>query len=230
MGESLLSLPWVVGAGVLGFGLSAVFSSWLKLSRRIFLIPYLGGAGAFLYAFLRSNNIDVGSALSHNWIWGVVAGVIVGAFLVNTVRAQPASRKSSGGLLALDIAWLGLAYGIIDALFLNVMPVLAVWDASPGVSATANRIGLGALALVASLLVTLAYHIGYDEFRNKSVARVLLGNAIITLAYLVSGNPLGAIVSHTAMHIAAVIHGPDTTIQLPPHRHPAHLTTSIPER
>ena len=66
--------------------------------------------------------------------------------------------------------------------------------------------------------MTLTYHVGYAEFRNRSVGLVLVGNSLITLAYLLSTNPLGAILSHTAMHVAAVIQGPETTIQLPPHR------------
>jgi hypothetical protein len=39
----------------------------------------------------------------------------------------------------------------------------------------------------------------------------------MTLAFLLSGNPLGALISHPAMHVAAVLRGPETTIQLPPH-------------
>jgi hypothetical protein len=46
---------------------------------------------------------------------------------------------------------------------------------------------------------------------------VLLGNTIITLTFIISGNPIAAVISHTAMHIAAVIRGPETTLQLPPH-------------
>lgn len=139
----------------------------------------------------------------------------------DNVRSQPASRQSTGGDLVLDIAWLGLAYGIVDALFLNVMPVLAVWAAFSHVGWAGSwpgKIGVGILALLASLWVTLAYHLGYSEFRNRSVGLVLVGNTLITLAYLLSTNPLGAILSHTAMHVAAVIQGPETTIQLPPHR------------
>jgi len=216
-----LSVLWVLAASLLGFGISGVFSSWLRLSRRIFLIPYIALTGAFLYWFFRVNEIDLPALLAENWIWGVVAGIIVGAFLVNNVRSQPFSRGSTGRDLALDIAWLGLAYGIIDALFLNVMPVLTVWTGFSQLGWAGSwpgRIGIGILALCASLLVTLTYHVGYKEFRNKSVGLVLVGNTLITLAYLLSTNPLGAILSHTAMHVAAVIQGPETTIQLPPHR------------
>jgi hypothetical protein len=221
MNDYWLSVFWVLGAGLLGFGISAMFSSWLRMPRRHFLIPYIGLTSAFLFWFFQANEIDLVARLAENWIWGVIAGVIVGAFLVKNVRSQPASRQSTGGVLALDIAWLGLAYGIIDALFLNVMPVLAVWtgfsqavwaDSWPG------KIGVGVLALLSSLLVTLTYHVGYAEFRDKSVVLVLVGNTLITLAYLLSTNPIGAILSHTVMHVAATIQGPETTIQLPPHR------------
>jgi len=212
------SIAWVVAASLLGFGISFVFADRFKLSRRVFLIPYVVLAGAFLYGFVRSIEIDLAALLRQNWIWGIVAGVIAGIILVVNVRSQPASRQSQGGELAFDLAWLGLVYGILDALFLNVMPVLAVWVFTEGATTWPGKIGFGILALTASLLVTFAYHVGYAEFRNKSVGLVLVGNAVITLAYLISGNPLGAILSHTVMHIAATIQGPETTIQLPPHR------------
>jgi hypothetical protein len=216
-----LPVFWVLAASLLGFGMSALFSSWLKLSRRVFLIPYIVFTSIFLFWFFRANKINLVALLAENWVWGIIAGVIIGAFLVNNVRSQPSSRGSTGGDLALNIAWLGLAYGIIDALFLNVMPVLAVWTGFPQLGwadSWPRKIGMGILALCASLLVTLTYHVGYKEFRNKSVGLVLVGNTLITLAYLLSTNPLGAILSHTAMHVAAVIQGPETTIQLPPHK------------
>jgi hypothetical protein len=219
--NSWSSVLWVLAASLLGFGTSAVFSSWLKLSRRVFLIPYISLTSIYLFWFFRTNEIYLAALLADNWIWGVVAGTIAGAFLVQNVRSQPSSRQSTGGELALEIAWLGMVYGIIDALFLNVLPVLAVWaglSRTEGASSWQGKIGWGILSLFASLLVAFTYHVGYTEFRNKSVGLVLIGNTLITLAYLLSENPIGAILSHTVMHIAAVIRGPKTTIQLPPHR------------
>lgn len=221
MNGYLFALLWVLAASLLGFGLSAVFSAWFKLSRRVFLIPYIGLAALFLFLFVRASEIDVAAMLSHNWGWGLLVGAIVGVFLVLNVRSQPASRESGGVDLAVDLVWLGLAYGLIDALFLNVMPVLAVWTglAQAGwTSSWPGRIGAGVISLLASLLVTFAYHVGYKEFRNRRVGLVLVGNTIITLAYLISTNPLGAIVSHAVMHLAAVMRGPETTLQLPPHQ------------
>jgi hypothetical protein len=103
-----LSVLWTLAASLLGFGISAVFSSGLKLRRRAFLVPYVVLTSAFLVWFFQANEIDLLARLTENWAWGIVAGGIVGAFLVNNVCSQPASRQSSGGELALDIAWLGL--------------------------------------------------------------------------------------------------------------------------
>jgi hypothetical protein len=214
------SLFWILAAALLGFIISAVFSDRFRWSRRVFLIPYILFTGTFTILFLRSVVIDIPELLVHNWAYGLIAGVLVGAFLVRNVWTQPASRQTTGPLLAWDIIWVGLAYGITDGVFLNVLPVLAIQS---GVQGTYWQrlwpggllVGLG--ALLASLLVTLAYHAGYREFRNSSMRLVLFGNGLITLAYLLSGNPLGALVSHGLMHVAAVLHGPETTLQLPPH-------------
>lgn len=213
-------VAWILAASLLGFGISGVFAGKLKLSRRLFLIPYVALTFLFLYTFLRWSGLSARALFAENWLAGLVAGILVGAFLIINVRSQPRSRKSRRQELVLDLAWLGLVYGAIDALFLNIMPVLAVWQA---VSAAAwspsliTNIIAGGLALAASLLVTLTYHLGYPEFRNRSIGLVLLGNALITLAFLLSANPLGALISHMLMHLAAVIQGPETTIQLPPH-------------
>jgi hypothetical protein len=94
-------------------------------------------------------------------------------------------------------------YGAIDGLLLNVFPVLAVQGAS--------------FALVASLALTAIYHLGYTEFQSALIVSVMIGNAIITLTYLLSGNPLAAVATHVIMHVGAVLHGMETTLQLPPH-------------
>lgn len=211
---------WLIAASLLGFGISAVFAGWLRLPRRRFLVPYVVLVSLFLYAFVALNEIDFIRLLTANWLWGTLAGTLVSILLVKTVRAQPLSRQSSGMDLLVDTGWAGLVYGMVDALFLNVIPVVAVWlgASSFGWAATPlGKITVGAAGLAASLLVTLAYHLGYPEFRNQTVGMVLVGNCIITLAFLLSGGPLGSLISHTVMHIAAVLQGAETTIQLPPH-------------
>jgi len=151
---------------------------------------------------------------------GLLAGVIVGFILMKNILSRPFSQKNKGYNLFFDIIWMGLIYGIIDGLFLNVMPVKAVFNIFVDTNLANSNIGIifiNTMALLSSILITLLYHIGYKEFRNKSILLVLLGNSLITLIFIISRNPIGAILSHTIMHIAAVFRGPDTTIQLPPH-------------
>ncbi|MDX9832020.1 MAG: hypothetical protein RBU35_17245 [Anaerolineae bacterium] len=214
--QSWFSLAWVLAAGWLGFAIAAVFSHGLRLSRRAFLVPYVAISGIFLYAYSRWGQLDLEALFAHNWHWGLLCGTLATAFLVLNVLSQPASARSAGAALLLDVAWVGVGYGIMDALLLNVMPVVAVWGVFSG-AGWQGKLAIGALALLASLLVTLLYHLGYGEFRNRKVLLVLVGNAVITLAFLASGNPLAAIVSHAAMHVAAVFRGPETMLQLPPH-------------
>ena len=213
-------LGWVLAAGLLGFATAAVFSTWLRLSRRLFLVPYLVISGVFLYGYYRWSRIDLTTLLVRNWHWGLIAGIVVGALLVRNVLSQPSSARSTGVGLLFDVLWSGMGYGAMDALLLNVMPVVAVLTGFSAVGWAVGwpgKIAVGALALVASWLVTLLYHLGYAEFRNRKVVMVLVGNTLITLAYLLSTNPLGAVVSHVTMHVAAVFRGPETMIQLPPH-------------
>ncbi|MGC9383930.1 MAG: hypothetical protein ACP5D6_04940 [Kosmotogaceae bacterium] len=220
MNEIWSSIKWFLVAGVIGFFVSYVFSGILKLSRRIFLLPYLGIVLIYITAFFWLNNIIIIELLSNNLILGIIAGVAVGIFLVSNVFSQPSSRKSKGLFLIIDILWIGIIYGTLDALFLNIIPVLIVERAVPQIWLTEwlPYLGVEALALTASLVIVLLYHLGYSEFRNKKVFLVIVGNALITIAFLSSSNPIGALISHAIMHIAAVIRGPETTIQLPPHK------------
>lgn len=213
-------LLWIIVASGLGFAVAALFAGWLRLPRHLFLIPYVTLTGTFLIAYFFWSEIDLVALLAENWGWGILAGALIGVVTIANVRSQPASRESSGGKLVVDLAWFGLAYGLIDALFLNVMPVLAVWQGLTVLGwegRWAHTLAVGAFALLASLTVTVAYHVGYPEFRNRSVGLVLVGNGLMTLAFLLSGNPLGAIGAHVVMHLAAVLRGPETTLQLPPH-------------
>ena len=122
--------------------------------------------------------------------------------------------------LAFDLVWLGLVYGLLDALFLSVLPIFAIWQAFSGLGWTGSwpkRLVVGIVALVASLLVTAAYHWGYPEYSGSKLLAPVVGNGVMSLAYLLTTNPLGAILSHMAMHVSAVLHGINTAVQLPPH-------------
>lgn len=125
-----------------------------------------------------------------------------------------------GADLMFNLLWLGLVYGLVDGLLLSVLPIAATWQACTQLGWTERwpgRITAGVLALLASLLVTAAYHLGYPEFQGIAVFSPMFGVGVMSLAYLLSRSPLAPVLSHIAMHVAAVLYGLSTAIQLPPH-------------
>ena len=218
--ELITTFIWILIAGLIGLLISGVFAGKFKLSRKKFLIPYVIISIAFVILVFFIESVNLYSILIENWIWGILAGGIVGIFLVKNVFSQPSSRNKGGKSLIVDMVWSGLAYGVTDSLLLNIFPVLIVWFGFSSIGWTTSLLGLilvSIIGLISSLFVTTLYHIGYPEFRNKKLILVLFGNTLITLAYIIPANPLGAIISHTLMHLAAVYRGAETTVQLPPH-------------
>lgn len=214
-------LGWIGAAGVVGFASAFGFGDVLRLSRGLFLVPHLAVTLAFLAAYARWSGTDLLRLFSRNVVAGLVAVAVVGPLLVFHVVGQPASARSHGLALWLDLLWLGVAYGAADALLLSVLPVVASWRAGARLGWTSRRLGrLGtvALGLFASAFVTAAYHLGYAEFRGPAVGKAVVGNTMMSAAQVLTASPLAAAGSHVVMHVAAVLHGPDTTVQLPPHR------------
>jgi hypothetical protein len=157
--------------------------------------------------------------LRRRWRAGLVGGTLIGAILAKSVLDQPSAPSPQGTDLLIALAWLGLVYGVADALLLSVIPVLCLYG-SRGAALQRGmgpRLQWGLTALAGSLLVTALYHIGFAEYRGTALVHPLVGNAIITAGYLLTGNPLAPVLAHVAMHGAAVIHGPATALQLPPH-------------
>jgi hypothetical protein len=211
---------WVVAAGLLGFALSTIFAGVFRLPRNLFLIPYIGISGLFIYAYIRWSGFSIGALIRHNWAWGLMGAVALALFTVRNVLSQPISPRSEGPSLLFDLLWSGVAYGLMDALLLTVLPVLATWQVFSLLNWTANwpgKVLVGIIALLASVLVTAAYHLGYPEYRGAGLFGPVIGNSSMTLGYLITNNPLAAVFSHIAMHIAAVLHGPASVMQLPPH-------------
>jgi hypothetical protein len=214
-------LLWLPAAALLGFIIAWFFDGLLHLPRSIYLIPYVALVSLALAAFLRWSGISLLELSRHNWAWGVVGAVLVGAFVVRNVLSQPASSRAKGFRLAFDLLWSGVIYGLVDALLLSVLPVLATWQAFSILGWTAywpGKIAVGAIAFIASLFITVWYHLGYPEYRLRGAVKgPSIGNGVMTLGYILASNPMTAIFSHIAMHIAGVLHGPATVMQLPPH-------------
>ena len=219
MGPGVSPAALVGVTGLVGFGIAALFSSVLHWERDAFVLAYAIVGGGFVALYLRSHRIHPAVQLRRRWLGGLVIGLLAGAVLAFGVSRQPPSPHPTGAALAASLGWLGLVYGTLDALLLTVLPVLCVYGSRPSgeLSTAKARLRWAAAAMLGSLFVTAAYHLGFAEFRGTALIQPLIGNAIITSAYLVAGNPLAPILAHVMMHGAAVLHGMATTVQLPPH-------------
>ena len=210
---------WVLVAAAAGFVSAAVFTMLLGLDRRTFVAAWSAVAALLWAAYARHEQVRLRVQLARRLPSGIVIGSIAGAILVLSVLRQPASPAPAGSALALDLVWLGGVYGAVDALILSVLPVLALYGTRPGEPepAPSERLARAAMALAGSALVTAAYHAGFREFQGPELLLPVLSNAGMTACYLISGSAAAPIVAHVAMHVAAVLHGAATTVQLPPH-------------
>lgn len=216
----LINQAWIFAAAILGFVIAAIFAGVFKLPRSIYLIPYVGLVSLFLYAYMRWSGLSIVTMFRHNWLWGIIGAFLLGIWTVHNILSQPASASSDGFNLAIDLFWSGVIYGVVDALLLSVLPVLATWQAFSTLGWTHSLIGkilVGFVACFASLFVTAAYHLGYPECRGSGIVGPLIGNGAMSIGYILTNNPIAAVFSHIAMHVTGVLHGPASVMQLPPH-------------
>lgn len=215
-------LIWIAAAGALGFTSALLFGDLLALPRRWFLVPHVVLTLGFLLSYARWSAIDLRKLFTRRAGAGLIAALVLGAFLTINVLGQRPSARASGAALWFDLVWLGLVYGAVDALLLSVFPVIATWQTCRRLGWTGSRRGrlvTAATGIVVSACVTSAYHLGYSEFRAPSpVGKAIAGNTLTSAAQILAANPMAAVGSHIVMHMAAVLHGPETTVQLPPHR------------
>ena len=212
------SVIWLMLASLIGFLITAVFSMGLRWDRSLFLVPYITIIGIFFMIYFSKQPISLRQLLGP-WRMGLVGVAVATLFLMWKVQGYPPSAVPEDIQLVLAIIWIGITYGVVDGLLLNVMPALIVhraWPSEAGASKP-KLLTRGFLALMASIFVTVAYHLGYTEFHGVAMFWVIIGNSIITLTYLLTGSPLSAIITHVIMHIAAVLHGMETVLMLPPH-------------
>jgi hypothetical protein len=80
-----------------------------------------------------------------------------------------------------------------------------------------GKLLIGVVALVASLGMTAAYHLGYSDFRSGKVRSPIAGDVAWSMPTLLTLNPIGAPIAHATMHVTAVLHSYHTDLFLPPH-------------
>ncbi|GAB2756427.1 hypothetical protein GCM10027020_05680 [Nocardioides salsibiostraticola] len=220
-GVASQQLRWLALGLVLGFLVPFVFADVLDLSRDLYYGIYAAFVLTFFALWARATDQQVGTMLRRRWPLAVTLGVVfAGVLAVVVIRTDAATARPEGLELAWALLWRGVMYGAMDALLLSVFPILAVFAAASGSRLRTHLIGqvaVVAAAMLASLVMTATYHVGYSDFRSDKVVKPLIGNVMWSVPTLVTLNPIGSVISHTALHVTAVLHNPDTDTFLPPH-------------
>ena len=81
---------------------------------------------------------------------------------------------------------------------------------------TCGGLGYFAASLALVITITAAYHLGYERYRDVGVREPETGNILISMPMLLTANPVGSVLDHSAMHVAAVIHEYEGDTRLPP--------------
>jgi len=211
-------IVWYAAGAAYAFMLPFVFSSILDLANEAYYAIYFAGAAAFLGVYATATKLDVVELFTRNWRWSLGIGVLVAAFLVSGVLQREDSTPHPDGLYFIfTIGWRGVVYGVVDALILTAFPVAVAYALfSSRLDRIIRKAGFAALALALSLMITATYHLGYEQFREDDVSGPETGNAIISIPAILTANPLGSVVAHASMHVAANIHAYETDLYLPP--------------
>lgn len=213
-------MRWLVSGFGLGFLVPFVFADLLSLQRDVYYGVYSAFAFGFFALWARSTDQSLRRMIARRWVLAVVLGLVVAGVMALVVLRQDATSRPTGLTLTAAVLWRGVVYGAADGLLLSSFPILAVFASFKGSSLRSNTIGkikIGALALLASITMTAAYHAGYSDFRSGKVANPIAGDAIWSVPTLVTLNPVAAPIAHVGLHITAVLHSYHTDLFLPPH-------------
>lgn len=223
--EPTWHLVWFAGISVVSFLVPFLLTSVWRLQHDLYYLIYFVTTVSMLLTYVRSSGFDLLDRFRSRRRSSLVVGLIAAAFVVWSVLARIDATPRPPGLYYLfEIFWRGAVYGVVDALLLSAFPgLVALGLMRSNISGLLRRATYGMLTLVLVVFITLTYHVGYEELRDKDLVGPVLGNVVISIPVIATANPIGSIVAHTAMHLAAVTHAYESKDRLPPQvfaRHP----------
>jgi len=215
-------LPWVTAGLAGGFLVPFVLADRLGTPKDLYYGIYGLLVIGFVAGWVRATELPWRTAVRRHWRLAVVLAAVCGAILAFIVLRADATSRPAGIDLAGAVVWRGIFYGAIDGLLLSSFPILATFAAFRGSKlerrGRSGKVAIGAVALVASILMAAVYHVGYSDFRSSKVRSPAAGDVVWSLPTLLTLNPIGAPIAHAVMHTTALLHSYHTDLFLPPHR------------
>jgi hypothetical protein len=210
-------LAWFGFVAAVAFAVPYVGISVLDLQHDLYYLAYFAVTLGLLGAWARVERIDVAAFVRRRWPASLGLGVAVAALVVANVLRQDATARPDGAYYVFELLWRGVGYGAIDALLLTAFPCAVAYQLLRGkIDGLGGRVRFAAVALPLILLITATYHLGYPQYREDTVRQPEVGNTLISIPALATANPVGAVIAHVSMHVAAVTHAYETPIFLPP--------------
>ena len=224
--EPTWHLVWFPGISVVSFLVPFLLTSVWRLQHDLYYLIYFVTTVSMVVTYVRSSGFDLRDRFRSRRRSSLVVGLIAAAFVVWSVLSRIDATPRPPGLYYLfEIFWRGAVYGVVDALLLSAFPgLVALGLMRSNISGLLRRATYGMLTLVLVVFITVTYHVGYEELRDKDLVGPVLGNIVISIPVIATANPIGSIVAHTAMHIAAVTHAYESKDRLPPQVFVRHVS------
>lgn len=216
-GPWVVQLRWLGGGLALSFAIPFVGSDTLGLPVSIYYLCYFVLVLSFLGVYVRKTGVDLRALVRRRWAISLVLGLLAGAFVVARVLSGAGTPGPQGARYAFELVWRGVLYGTVDALLLTVFPCLVSRALLGGnIAGVIRKLGYFTCSLVLILAITAAYHLGFEQFRRDGIGAPLIGNTMISVPMLLTTNPIGSVLAHASMHVAAASHAYETPTFLPP--------------
>ena len=214
------NLAWFVGGLAFAFLVPFAFADTLDLPRDVFYGIYVASVLAFFLLWAKATGQALGPMVRRRWMLAVGLGLAAAAILVLVVLQKDSTTRPEGIELLGALLWRGVVYGAADGLLLSAFPILAVFAIFEGTRARqrlTGKIAIGLAALLASMVMTATYHLGYSDFRSAKLRQPVAGDVVWSAPTLLTLNPVGAPIAHAGLHVSAVLHSYETDLFLPPH-------------
>jgi hypothetical protein len=219
---ALQQIRWLAGGLALGFFVPFVFADQLGVQRDLYYGIYAVSVFGFFVLWARATGQSIAEMVRRRWLLAVALGLGCAALLsLMVLRVEDATSRPDNLTVMGAVLWRGVVYGATDGLLLSAFPILAVFAAFAGTrlrGETRGKLLIGFVAILASVAMTAAYHLGYSDFRSSQLRSPLSGDVVWSIPTLVTLNPVGAPIAHIGLHTSAVLHSYNTDLFLPPHK------------
>jgi hypothetical protein len=214
--SALLALGLIA---LVAFLVSWVVTDRLEVQRPAYVAILAAVAVGLAAGYVAWSGTSWHDLVVDGWLAGLSIGVAAAVLVTPAVRKMPRHPHAHDAGFAGKLGWEAVVYGLAEALLLAMLPVLAAWQAFADLGWTDgawSKIVAGALAVLASVAVTLVHHLGYAQFRRRDARTMLRGALVVCgsqgLAFLLAGNVLAPIVAHVLLHTELLLRG----VELPP--------------